>query len=85
VTVPSALEQFFADLADEGGTAPLGDAEAEAVLDLTRVVAHTSERRYAPLTAYALALTMAAEAAPEQRTARVRALIDTVRGLGHGQ
>jgi hypothetical protein len=65
---------FFADLAARAGTAPLSDAEAGAVLDLTRVVAHTRERRLAPLTAYAAALAMDGldEAA---RIARLRDLI----------
>lgn len=65
---------FFADLAARAGTAPLSDAEADAVLDLTRVVAHTRERRLAPLTAYAAALAMGGldEAT---RIARLRALI----------
>ena len=68
------VSPFFADLAARAGTAPLSDAEAEVVLDLTRVVAHTRERRLAPLTAYAAALSMGGldEAA---RIARLRELI----------
>ncbi|MDQ2826578.1 MAG: DUF6457 domain-containing protein [Actinomycetota bacterium] len=30
----------------------MGAAEAESVLDLARVVAHASERKYAPLSSY---------------------------------
>ena len=47
-----ALLAWFADFADRGGTPALSAEEARAVLDLARVVAHTAERRYAPLAAY---------------------------------
>lgn len=73
-----SVEPFFRELAAGAGTAPLSDAEAEAVLDLTRVVAHTRERRLAPLTAYAAALAFAGLDEAE-RIARVRALIDKFR------
>lgn len=68
-----SVEPFFRELAAAAGTAPLSDAEAEAVLDLTRVVAHTRERRLAPLTVYAAALAFGGldEAA---RVARLREL-----------
>lgn len=69
-----SVEPFFAELAASAATMPLSDAEADAVLELTRVVAHTRERRLAPLTAYAAALAFAGldEAA---RIARLRVLI----------
>ena len=60
------------------GAPALDAAEQEAVLDLTRVVAHTSERRLAPLTAYALALALGDVTDPAERTRRVRAAIDAV-------
>lgn len=69
-----SVEPFFRDLAARAGTAPLSDAEADAVLDLTRVVAHTRERRLAPLTAYAAALSLA-DLDEAARVARLRALI----------
>lgn len=71
-----SVEPFFAALAASAGTVPLSDAEAEAVLELTRVVAHTRERRLAPLTAYAAALAFAfAELDEAGRIARLRTLI----------
>ena len=72
------VEPFFRELAASAGTAALSDAEADAVLDLTRVVAHTRERRLAPLTAYAAALAFAGldEAG---RIARLGALIYQLR------
>lgn len=73
-----SVEPFFRELAATAGTMPLSDAEAEAVLDLTRVVAHTRERRLAPLTAYAAALAVA-ELDEAGRIAHVRALIDQLR------
>jgi hypothetical protein len=48
--------------------------EAEAVLELARVVAHGSERRAAPVTAYLLGLAVAG-AAPEARAAFVDELV----------
>ena len=54
-------------------------AEQEAVLDLTRVVAHRSERRFGPLAVYALALALAEEdPSPEARVVRLRAAIDDI-------
>lgn len=69
-----SVEPFFRELAARAGTVPLSDAEAEAVLDLTRVVAHTRERRLAPLTAYAAALALSDLDEPG-RIAHLRALI----------
>ncbi|WP_108666885.1 DUF6457 domain-containing protein [Euzebya rosea] len=68
-------DAFFAQLAALLGTPEITAEERTAVLDLTRVVAHGSERRYAPLTAWALALTLSAEDSADERTARVRAAI----------
>ena len=56
--------------------------EAAAVLDLTRVVAHTSERRFAPLVAYAVGLTAGRSPDPPARVARVREVLAVVRELG---
>lgn len=69
-----SVEPFFRELAAQAGTVPLSDAEAEVVLDLTRVVAHTRERRLAPLTAYAAALGLA-ELDEADRIAHLRVLI----------
>ena len=70
-----ALQRYFSAFAEGGGTPPLTAAEARAVLDLARVVAHTAERRYAPLSAYVAGLAAAADADPEARARRVRALV----------
>lgn len=59
----------------------LSAEETDAVLDLTKVVAHTSERYYAPLAAYAAGLAIGAGTDPAERAARVRALIDVARTL----
>lgn len=75
------LERFFAALAVRAGTPAIGSEEAGAVLDLTRIVAHGSERRYAPVAAYAAGLAMAEGAAPDERTARVRAVVAAVQEL----
>jgi hypothetical protein len=60
-----------------GVTAP-DAAEQAAVLDLTRVIAHSSERRFGPLAVYALALAMDPAGAPDQRTDQLRAAIDVI-------
>ena len=68
-------DAFFAQLASLLGTPEITAEERTAVLDLTRVVAHGSERRYAPLTAWALALTLSSDDSAADRTARVRSAI----------
>lgn len=71
-------------LLDHLGLPLVDDEEAELVLDLTRVVAHTWERHLAPLTAYALGV--AAEGADrEDRRIRLRALIDATEDDEGGQ
>lgn len=74
-------ETFLARLAEEAGTAVISAGEAEAVLDLARVVAHGAQRRFAPLTAYALGLALSADAEPHEREVRVRALTALVGDL----
>ncbi|MPZ88380.1 MAG: hypothetical protein GEU81_09945 [Nitriliruptorales bacterium] len=70
------LERYFAALSAEAGTPPLTQEEARAVLDLARVVAHTSERRFAPLSTYLAGLAIGAGGGGDgaDRAARVRAL-----------
>lgn len=75
------LQAYFDRLAADGGTPPLTPEETKAVLDLTKVVAHTSERFYAPLAAYVAGLSLDAATDPAVRVARVRALIDVARKL----
>jgi hypothetical protein len=53
---------------------PVQDDEAEAVLELARVVAHASERRAAPVTAYLVGMAIAG-AAPEARVTFLEELI----------
>jgi hypothetical protein len=69
-----ALQQWFEALAERAETPVIGQDEADAVLDLTRVVAHSSERRFAPLTAYVAGLAFA-QMDERQREARLRTLI----------
>jgi hypothetical protein len=58
-----------------GPSAPSVDAdETEAVLELARVAAHTSERRAAPVTAYLVGMAVAG-AAPEARAAFIDDLV----------
>jgi hypothetical protein len=74
-------EAFLTRLAAEAGTKAISPAEVDAVLDLARVVAHTVERRLAPLSAYTAGLALAGEADPATRAAHVRALIVAVEAL----
>ncbi len=48
--------------ADALGLPRLRDAEVDAVLDMARTVAHATERRYAPLSAYLAGRFVAARA-----------------------
>ena len=58
-----------------GPTAPTVDEdEVEAVLELARVVAHASERRAAPVTAYLVGMAVAG-AAPEARVPFIEELL----------
>jgi hypothetical protein len=54
------------------GVPRLGAAERDAVLDLTRVAAHTTARRFGPLVAYAVGLAAGAGDDPAVRTRAVR-------------
>lgn len=66
--------RFFDALSGRAVTPPLTAEEIDEVLDLARVVAHGTERRFAPLTAYAAGLALA-DTPPEERAARLRELI----------
>jgi hypothetical protein len=52
----------------------MSDEERDALLDLARVAAHTSERWVAPVTTYLVGLAHAAMP-PEERPAAVRTLV----------
>jgi hypothetical protein len=81
MTYDADLETYFVRFAASGGTPALTPEETDAVLDLTKVVAHTAERFYAPLAAYVAGLAIGAGTDPAERAARVRALIDVAREL----
>ena len=70
---------FFARLAERVRTPPLGEDEAELVLRLAKVVADWSERRYAPLTAYAAGLAVCA-GGPD-RVGQLRELLSAVESM----
>jgi hypothetical protein len=53
---------------------PASDAEREALLDLARIAAHTSERWTAPVSTFLVGVRYAASPA-EERAAAVRALV----------
>ncbi|MBA3622553.1 MAG: DUF6457 domain-containing protein [Actinomycetota bacterium] len=77
-------ERFLSALAEAAGTPPFGPDEAAAVLDLARVTAHRTQRRFAPLTTYALGLAIGATDAPADalgRVARIREVIGIVERL----
>jgi hypothetical protein len=79
-----AMTEFFAALAARAGTPALDEAEAEEVLLLAKVVAHTFERRFAPLAAYAAGLLIGAGTPPEERARAVTEIIDAARDLDGG-
>jgi hypothetical protein len=56
------------------GAPTVGEGEIEAVLELARVAAHSSERRAAPVTTYLIGMAVAA-AAPEAREAFIDDLV----------
>lgn len=71
----SADEEFLAQMSDLLGTPLLSSQERAAVLDLTRVIAHSTERRFGPLAVYALGLSMTAATSPHDRLERVQQAI----------
>ncbi len=77
-------ERFLNALAEAAGTPSVGPDEATALLDLARVTASRTQRRFAPLTAYALGLAIGAGDAPADalgRTSRIREVIGIVERL----
>ncbi|MGI9016536.1 MAG: DUF6457 domain-containing protein [Euzebya sp.] len=52
--------------------------ECTAVLDLTRVVAHSGQRKFGPITAYALGLSLGADTDPTDRLTRLQRAIATI-------
>lgn len=67
------------ELAEALGEEPLGPDEVAAVLDLARDIAHTTERRYAPLSTYIIGL--AVGRAEGERRERLDALVEQARRL----
>jgi hypothetical protein len=79
VPLDAWLERVRAELGTE--SPPLANAEREALLELTRLAAHTSERVAGPFTVYALG--MAVAGLPEEdRLERIRSLAE---GLAPGR
>lgn len=73
----SEMERFFAELAERAGTATVTAEEAGAVLELAREVAHTAQRKYAPIATYALGLAVSA-AEPAARIGVARRAIQAM-------
>lgn len=59
------------------------DKEIEALLDLARVSAHTSERWSAPVSTFIVGVALA-EVPPEERAQRVRAIADHLEAEAQG-
>ena len=73
---PNELEQFLERVRSLLGPNPpsVGAGEVEAILELARVAAHSSERRAAPVTTYLAGLILGG-AAPEAREAFIDDLV----------
>jgi len=73
---PNELEQFLERVRSLLGPNPpsVGAGEVEAILELARVAAHSSERRAAPVTTYLAGLVLGG-AAPEAREAVIDDLV----------
>lgn len=67
------------ELAEALGQPALGDDEIAEVLDVARDVAHTTERRYAPLSTFLIGL--AVGSGEGDRAERLRALAEQTRHL----
>jgi hypothetical protein len=75
------LDHLFAALGERADLPTPTDAEVTAALDLARVVARGVVRRGAPLACYAAGLAIGEATDPEERTARLRALVAEVEAL----
>ena len=73
-------EAFLSSLAEHAGAGNVSAPEIDAVLDFARVVAHTQERRYAPVASYALGLALGT-AGPAARVEAIRRAITAVRAM----
>lgn len=73
-------EAFMSRLAALAGTGSVSASEIDAVLDFARVVAHTQERRYAPVASYALGLALGSTD-PVARVEAVRRAITAVQAM----
>jgi hypothetical protein len=73
---PNELEQFLERVRSLLGPNPpsVGAGEVEAILELARVAAHSSERRAAPVTTYLAGLVLGG-AAPQAREAFIDDLV----------
>jgi hypothetical protein len=73
---PNGLEEFLERIRSLLGPNPpaVGGGEVEAILELARVAAHSSERRAAPVTTYLAGLVLGG-AAPEAREAFIDDLV----------
>lgn len=60
------------------GVDSLDDTEIEALLDATRAVAHTTERRFAPLSAFLVGVAVGADG-DRPRPDRVETALDRLR------
>ena len=70
-----ALDDWLERYARQLGVPPLGDEETAALLDLAREVAHGSQRRFAPLSAFLAGVLVGAQAGEENEAVR----LDTIR------
>jgi hypothetical protein len=81
VSTEGPVGPFFDRLSGRVSTPPLGEEEAALVLRLAKVVADWTERRYAPLTAYAAGLAIGA-GAPD-RVGQLRGLLSAVESMAN--
>ncbi|WP_370327372.1 DUF6457 domain-containing protein [Euzebya sp.] len=72
-------------LRDLLGVPAMSGEERTAVLDLVRVVAHTTERRYGPLVAYGLGLALSRSTDPAERATHLRTAIEAVQRTEEAQ
>jgi hypothetical protein len=73
------LARLQVEVAEVGGAAvdPVGDEERDALLELARIAAHTSERWTAPITTYLAGVALAGHD-PTERAAKLRELLATL-------
>ena len=75
------MDDALAAMADALQVAPLSDGDQRLLLDCARDVAHSTQRRYAPLSTFMIGLALGQAGEPDRHSALQRAIDDLTAAL----